>query len=37
MQKFEKDFNPNLIPNHISKFLFSIISTKFFLEKKKIV
>ena len=28
----EKELNQNEIPNHISKFLFSILSTKFFLE-----
>ena len=32
LKSLKNDININEIPNHISKFLFSIISTKFFLE-----
>ena len=30
--KLRKDLNIKLIPNHLSKLIFSIISTNFFLE-----
>lgn len=32
LKKFKNDLNLNEIPNHISKFIFSILSTKIFLE-----
>ena len=32
LEKFKKDLKNNKIPNHFSKLLFSIISTKFFLK-----
>ena len=34
LEKVKKDINTEIIPNHISKLIFSIISTKFFLEKR---
>ena len=34
LEKVKKDINTEFIPNHISKLVFSIISTKFFLEKR---
>ena len=33
--KLKKDLNIELIPNHLSKLIFSIISTNFFLESNK--
>ena len=31
--KFKKDLDTKNIPNHISKFIFSIVNTNLFLEK----
>ena len=33
IKKFKKDFNKTNIPNHISKFVFSMLGVKFFLER----
>ena len=34
IKKIKKDLNIQFIPNHISKLIFSIISTKFFMDEK---
>ena len=34
VKKIKKDLNIQFIPNHISKLIFSIISTKFFMDEK---
>ena len=34
LKKFKNDLNLSNIPNHFSKLIFNIISTKLFLEKK---
>ena len=34
LQKFKNDLDINNIPNHISKFIFSLVGTKMFLENK---